>query len=232
MLTYLMRDSWDLRLNTGGSETSFELFGAYIGRRETVLNLDPTRPGVLALLPLQAQCDVSNKVVTLPKGIVVPDSGNFRDYVVAYGMVSGVRTKLTVTAVSEANGTITVAETTDADTKVDVYCIPRTPLIVELRLEAPYKGMVLSRTLWVADVSMLAERHWWKVNSGLFFPMGSPLPEDWVLALYVKCSLPLKWTDITNEPIPHRIAIPVVINPAQGLQDALKQSLLSELVST
>lgn len=227
MRTYLMRDDWDVRTAYPGGNV-WQQIAYFVGRRETVMNLDPTRLGVFVLLARQANCNVSNKVVTLPYGIVVPEVGNPLNYVQAFGTVNEQRVPLTVTAVNESAGTITISETTDAGTKVDVYCVPRVPLLVELRIEPPESGVKLQRTLWVADVSSLVERDWWK--AGLVFPAGLPIPEDWMLSLWVRCALPIDWVEsTTNTEIRHRLAIPVVITPQPGLQDALKASLYSEL---
>ena len=235
--TYLDRGSWDIRVDHPGDNT-WRRIATYIGRRETVLTVDPARPGVLVLFALQANCSVSNGVVNLPYGIIVPKSAEstplYRHYVTAYGTVNGTRTLLTVTGVNESAGTITVAENVDANTTVDVYCIPRaTPILAEMRIEAPSMGVTVQRAFYVADLTTQAEREFWKSGSTILFPSAYPLPEDWHLTLWVRCSLPIRWTDSgTGQAIEHRIVIPVVIEHARGLQKSLKESLFSELVGS
>ncbi|MCS7240591.1 MAG: hypothetical protein NZ651_05035 [Candidatus Bipolaricaulota bacterium] len=227
MKTYLMREDWTYKWDYEGNNT-FQPIAAYVGKRETVLNIDPTRFGVFALLAHQSGT-AQNRVVSLPYGIALPQSSLFSAYVQAVGTVGGVRRELTITAVDPVAGTITVAENVPNGSIVDVYCVPaHRSILVELRIEPPNMGVRLQRTIWVADVSTLIQRDWWK--TGLVFPAAYPLPEDWVLSLWVRSALPIYWRVLgTNIEIRHPIVIPVEVTTKQGRQEAVKAGLLAEL---
>lgn len=233
-LTYLDRTSWDIKTDHPGGD-SWHRVAVYIGRRETVTTIDINRPTVFALFALQANCNVNDHTVTLPYGIVVPkgaEATSWRYYVQAYGVVDGTRRRLTIAGVNESAGTITIQETVDTNTKVDVYCVPlNTPLLVEMRIEAPTQSMNIQRTFWVADIPTLVEREFWKSSARLLLPSGYPIPEDWMLTIWARCALPIRWRDAgTNEEVEHRIIIPVVIEHQYGLQKATKEGLYTELV--
>lgn len=228
MKTYLMREDWTYKWDYAAEVNTFQPIASYVGKRETILNIDPTRYGVFALLARQTGT-AQNRVVSLPAGVVLPQSSLFSTYVQAFGTVGGVRRELTVTAVDPVAGTVTVAENIPNGSSVDVYCVPaRHSILVELRIEPPNMGVRLQRTVWVADVSTLIQRDWWK--TGLVFPAAYPLPEDWVLSLWVRSALPIYWRDPgTNTEIRHPIVIPVEITTKQGRQEAVKAGLLEEL---
>jgi len=226
--TYLDRSSFDYKYDYDGSNIWKE-FAIFQGRRETLYQFDPTRPAIFLLYALQANLTPSNKTVTLPQGIVIPQTGNPLNYVQAFGVVSGTRVQLTVTAVDEAAGTVTYSETTDANTKVDVYCIPRIPLLVSFRVANIEPGAKIEREILVMDISSDAERDYWKATSVLTLPTAYPIPEDWLLKIYVRCALPLKWTDTSNVEIKHRIFLPVDVQPAAGKQEAIKGELMRTL---
>lgn len=228
MKTYLDRSSFDYKYDYDGSNIWKE-FAIFQGRRETLYQFDPTRPAIFLLYALQAGLTPSESTVTLPNGIVIPQTGNPLNYVQAFGTVNAARRQLTITAVNESAGTVTFSETVDTGTTVDVYCIPRIPLLVSFRIANIETGAKIEREIYVADISADAERDYWKSKSVLTLPTAYPIPEDWLLKIYVRCSLPLKWTDTSNVEIQHRIFLPVDVQPAAGKQEAIKGELMRTL---
>jgi len=227
--TYLDRASFQYKSDYDGSGLWKELC-AYQGLREVITGFDPTRPAVFLLFALQSGLTPNaEKVVTLPYGIVIPEGVNFRNYVQAFGVVGGNRVPLTVTEVNEVAGTVKIAETVDSGTTVDVYCVPRIPVLVSFRIENIETGAKVQREILVMDVAADAEREYWKAGSYLLMPSTFAIPEDWLLRIYVRTSLPIKWTDPSGAEILHKIFLPVVKTPAAGKQEALKAELLRTL---
>jgi len=232
MKTYLDRNSFQYKLDTAGGST-FEKVAVYQVPRERLLALDSTRPAILAFFAAQTGLTQdNNKKVTLPNGLVLPANFFPLACVQAFGTVNNTRRQLTVTDVDEAASQITIDEKVDANTTVDVYAVPRMPMLVEFRIAPPKAGLDVSRTIFTMDISADFERDIWKSGSQLRLPTGYVLPEDWLLEIWVRCPLPIKWT-LTSPPgaeVKHIIAIPVILDSAPGAQDAIKKELLESLI--
>lgn len=188
--TYLSTDNITLRANSVGG-TLFERIGTFVVPRDSLVSFDPTRPGLFLLFATQkGLTPAADKTITLPSGIVIPRTGHFQRYVQAVGVVNGETRELTVTAVDEEAGRITIAETVDSGTNVDVCCVPRIPFLVEFRISPPKSGLELTRTVFTMELSAEAERDYWKTGSQLLIPGTYVLPEDWLLEFWVLCALP------------------------------------------